>query len=247
MKEDNIDFDFEGMEEGFLSEDNFKDQMLQDLDEGSDIAREWKPRFPVDMENKVELTDVQKERALRVYQAIEAHMDAYPEEATAPLICITQDWRVRVDFGGWNCDSDYRDVALCVMCRDEEGWFLSLEYVGQCIPFIEKKLKENAERCMEMYGEVPDHHEHDIKRVLDAEMELLSILSDEEMKEYGFQNVLIAMDTFEGSIYPIPVDADHDDYGGIINYVPADTLLKGDGAIDVDKVKELVRDFLNPI
>ncbi len=237
----------EEFEESPEAEEEFGPEGFSDMEGMSDRHQEWHPRFPVNMDEPVALTEEQKERALKIFEAITAHIEAYPDEPTAPLICITQDWRVRVDFGGWNCASDYRDDALCVMCRDEEGVYINLEYVEQCVPFIEKKLKELADDCMEIYGEVPDHHEQDNNRVFTAEMELLSILSDPTIKEFGFGNVLIAMDTMEGSIYPIPSYMEHDDYGGIIQYVPAATLVGKDGSIEVDKVKALVNDFLKPI
>ncbi len=232
--------------EDFMSESEIGEIFMEN-EEDEEQEQEWHPSFPVDMSHPKELTELQKERALRVYESIEAHLAAYPEEQHSPLICITQDWRVRVDFGGWNTDSDFRDVALCVMCQDEEGWYISLDYVEQCIPFIEKELSTLAESCIEMYGKVPNHHEEDMKMVLDAEMELLSILSDETMKEFGFENILIAMDTCEGSIYPLPDYVEHDDYGGIISYISAASLVKEDGTIEVDKMRKLIHDFVNPI
>ncbi len=112
-------------------------------------------------------------------------------------------------------------------------------------------FREGVEKAGRLvYGdlwEVADHHEGDNKRVVTAEMELLSILSDPTIREFGLENVLIAMDTMEESIYPIPAYMEHDDYGGIIQYVPANTLVGEDGTIEVDKVKKLVNDFMNPI
>lgn len=213
-------------------------------DENADQV--WQPRFPVDMENPAQLTELQKERALRIYNAITKHLDEYPDGQCAPLIGITQDWDVRVDFGGWVADSDYRDTALCVMCRDEEGFYISLDYVEQCVPFIEAALKELAEHCVEMYGEVPDHRELENQRASQTETKLLSILSDETLREFEPSDVLIAIDTIEESIYPIPADMEHDDYGGIIQYVRADTLLNQDGSINVGEVKALVNRILNP-
>lgn len=254
MENEDMDFNPDELEKMFLFGEefgrefpNFDYDPERDEEEDDVVDMEWHPRFPVDMGNPVVLTELQKERALRVCEAIGAHIDAYPEDDHAPLICITQDWRVRVDFGGWNSDSDFRDSAFCLMCKDEEGFYLSLDYVEQCVPFIEKELKEIAESCREMYGEVPYHHEADKKRTLAAEMELLSILSDDNLRSVGFHNVLIAMDAFEGSIYPIPASMDHDDYGGIIEYVPAESLVNEEGIVEVDKVKELVRNFLKPI
>ncbi len=231
----------------FDSDIELNQGFFDEADEIADLSREWHPRFPVNMDEPVELTPEQKERALKIYESISAHLDAYPDDHHAPLICITQDWRVRVDFGGWNSDSDYRDMATCVMCRDEEGWYLSLDYVEQCVPFIENELKDRADKCKKMYGEVPDHHEADTQRVVAAEMELLSILSDPAMREFGFDDVLIAMDTIEHTIYPMPANMEHDDYGGIIQYIPANTLVSEDGTIDLDRVKKLVNDFINPI
>lgn len=207
----------------------------------------WEPRFPVDMDNPIELTDVQKDRAMRIYKAINQHMDEYPDEPTAPLILITQDWRVRVDFGGMVMDSDYRDTALCVMCHDEEGYYIDLDYVEQCVPYLEEELRKIADECMTMYGEVPDHHQRETQRVFTVEMQFMEILSDDTMKSIGFDNILIAFDTIEESVYPIPADMEHEDYDGIIQYIPADTLVDKSGAIDVDKIKGLVNNFLNPI
>lgn len=245
MQEDDEDFNFEEFEYIFNTQEGLGDELLNFSEEAEDPV--WHPRFPVDLENPVELTELQKERALKIFDSVDDFMVANPDEETPPLICITQDWRVRTDYGGWNSDSDFRESVLCVMCRDEEGFYLDLDYVEQCVPYIENELRENAEKCMEMYGEVPDHHEEEKKRVVTAEMALLSLLSDDNLREFGYNNVLIAMDTIEGSIYPIPADMDHDDYGGIIDYIPANTLVNEDGSIKVDKVKKLINDFLNPI
>lgn len=223
------------------------EEELNGLEEDENVDHQWQPWFPVDMEHPAKLTDVQKERAMRIYEAITKHIDEHSDIPTPPLICITQDWRVRVDFGGWVSGSDFRESALCVMCHDDEGCYIDLEYVEQCVPFIEDVLKEIAEHCMTTYGEVPDHHEGENKRVLEAEMKILSILSDETIRNFGYGNVLIAIDTIEESIYPIPADIEHDDYGGIIIYVGADTLVEKDGSIEVDKVKALVNRILNPI
>ena len=238
-------FDLDNFEDIFG--DDWQDKFLSRAEEEDSVEREWQPRFPVDMENTRELTDEQRKRAKRLFDCIAEHMDAHPNDDMAPLICITQDWRVRVDFGGWNSDSDYRDTALCVMAHDDEGFYLDLEYMEQCVPFIEDKLKEAAEWCMEMYGEVPDHHEDDMKRVTEMEMNIISILSDEDLKELGAENVLIAYDTIEQSVYPIPVDVEHDDYGGIIKYIPATEFIGNDGAIEVDKIKDFVKESLNPL
>lgn len=214
------------------------------LGEKEGFNHEWHQRFAVDMDNPVKLTDIQKERALTIYNSTTAHMDAYPYDDMAPLICITQDWNVRVDFGGWVSDSDYRDSALCVMCRDDIGFYISLDYVEQCVPFIEKELREIATECNEMYGRVPDHQEDENRRVIEAEMKLLSILSDDTLKSNGLNNVLIAIDTIECSIYPVASDEKYEDYGGIIQYVPANTLLSNDGEIIIDNIKSLVNRLL---
>ncbi len=50
---------------------------------------------------------------------------------------------------------------------------------------------------METYGEVPDHHEGENKKVVTALMELVSILVDPTIEEFHLQSVLIAMDTME--------------------------------------------------
>lgn len=243
MEEDKNNNTFDNFDNLSLT-DRERDEIADCLDEGEEFDHDWHQRFAVDMDNPVELTDIQKERALTIYNSITAHMDAHPDDDMAPLICITQDWKVRVDFGGWVSTSDYRDSALCVMCRDEIGFYISLDYVEQCVPFIEEALRERAEECREMYGYVPDHQEAQNRRLFEAEMELLSILSDDALKSYGINNVVIAIDTIEGSIYPVPSDEEHEDYGGIIQYVPANTLISRDGEIDLDKIKFLVNKWL---
>lgn len=179
------DLDFSYLfNEGLFNEGQQEAMDFDEEDENADQV--WQPRFPVDMENPAQLTDLQKERALRIYNAITKHLDEYPHGQSAPLIGITQDWDVRVDFGGWVADSDYRDTKL------------------------------------------------------------LSILSDETLRDFGPSDVLIAIDSIEESIYPIPADMEHDDYGGIIQYVRADTLVNQDGSINVGEVKALVNRILNP-
>lgn len=203
---------------------------------------EWKPRFPVNMETPAELTEEQFARGLKIYDAVCKFMDENPESNAAPTLCITQEWEISVDYGGWRCDSDFVDTCLCVMCRDDEGFYINLDYVNQCVPFIEEKLKEYAEWCKEEYGEVPSHREQSFRRVVTLENEIISVLL--ALIDKGqVSGVNLEIDTFEQTVYPVPAENEMEDYGGIILFVPVETLIKKgpDGVyeVDLDKVSEL--------
>lgn len=162
------------------------------------------------------------------------------------MLCVTQEWDVSIDYGGWRSDSDYVDGATCVMCKDEEGYYVNLDYVRQCVPFLEKELQKSAEWCMESYGEVPNHKESAMRRVATLENKIIDMVWN-LIDSHHTDDTMLEIDTLEHTVYPVPLEGEHEGYGGIIRFIPTADLLKtaSDGSLetDLDKIKQLAAEI----
>lgn len=218
--------------------------------DGDASGYEWHPRFPVDMENPAELTAEQIMRGDKIFDAISAFLDSHPDDRDIPMLCITQEWEISIDYGGHRCDSDYVDSVSCVMCCDDEGWFADRDYIRQCVPYLEKELKQSADFCMEMYGEIPSHKELHNNRVSNLQLEIQSVAY--MILDSGAQDsAVVAVDTITQEVYAWPTEAGLETYGGIIHFFSiADLSEKGaDGSfeISIDKIEAIVKKLSAPI
>ena len=205
---------------------------------------EYKPRFPVDMEHPAVLTDEQREHARLLLEAIDKYFEENPDDGgVAPLLRITQNWEVKITRGGYMHDTDFVDPILCVMSHGEEGFYIDPLFVEQCVPFIEEDLKA----CGEMWGtepkDVPTMHAQELKRITQIELDMLALLAELD-ENYGYDRILIAIDTVIPEVYAWPIEEKAEEYGGLIRYFRADTLISADGQIDVDRVKKIVREVM---
>ena len=117
--------------------------------------KKWWPVYPIDLKNPKVLTPLQVERGTQLFKKLEEFIEMQDENNDcAPEICITQNWKISVDFGGWRNDSDIIRSALCVMCQDEETgqFYLDKDYLMQCIPYLEDELADYAEEEDEEKG-----------------------------------------------------------------------------------------------
>ena len=220
----------------------------EDFTDSGDIASDqvYPPYYPVDMEHPVELTELQQEHSRILIEAIDKYFDKNPEDAgTAPLLRISQNWEVEITRGGHMMDTDFVNPILCIMCHEEEGYYIDYDYVKQCVPFIEGEL-EDIKQCVEtQYDSFPSFREQEINRDANLEMDMLSLLASLDPK-YGYERILIAIDRVVPEVYAWPIEEGTEEYGGLIKYYRADTLISPNGTIDVDRVKEIVREALKP-
>lgn len=250
-----ISGDFDDFDFGFSSlngDDNEEfdpsifDPSIIDFEGFKLSEQEWEPRFPVDMDNPSELTEAQKLRGEKIFEALCKFMDEHPDDNFAPMLCISQEWDISVDYGGWRSDSDYVDTATCVTCKDDEGFYLDPDYIMQCVPFIEKELKDKAERCMEHYGNIPSHKDQTLHRRTTLETQILEALWD-VINAGRIDDAMLEIDTLEQSVYPMPSDAPKEEYGGIIRYVPVREYIVsdkyGNPDTDLDKIKLLAEEI----
>lgn len=222
-------------------------EMFDDADDDDEM--EWKPRYPIDMENPADLSPEQIQRGDKLFDAVVAFMDEHPEIQHAPMLCITQEWDISVDLGGYRCDSDFVDSVNCVMCHDEEGWYADREYMRQCVPYLEKELKESADFCLEMDGEIPSHRDCHNDRVATMQLNIMSVACM-IMESREQDDVVIAVDTITQEVYGWPVSAGCETYGGIIQfYSVADLSEKApDGTlgISINKIESVVKQLTSP-
>ncbi|MDE6027794.1 MAG: hypothetical protein K2G23_06975 [Muribaculaceae bacterium] len=241
------------MEDNMWEEDIFSDgywigcgseEENQDLMAGEE--KEPVSRYPVDMDNPVELTEEQHEHARLLIEAIDKYFDKYPDDAgIAPLLRISQNWEVEITRGGNMMDSDFVDPILCVMCYGEDGYYVDYKYVEQCVPFIEEDLEE-IRACMETdFDSIPNFREQEMNQITALEMNMLSVLASLDPK-YGYERILIAVDRVIPEVYAWPIEEMAEEYGGLIQYFRANTFISPDGEINVDRVKETVREVLKP-
>ena len=219
-------------------------------DKGNESLFERKPYFPIDMQNPAELTPEQIQRGDKLFDSIIGFMDSHPDDRDVPMLCITQEWDISIDYGGHRCDSDFVEFADCVMCLDDEGWFADRDYMRQCVPHLEAKLRDAAEFCMEMHGEVANHRELHNNRVSNMQFAIQSTAYS--ILDSGEENdVVVAIDTITQEVYGWPVSAGCETYGGIIQfYSIADLAEKGgDGSLEIstDKIESIVKKLASPL
>ena len=225
----------EGQDFGELEND-------EELEEG--FVYEYKPRFPVDMEHPAVLTDEQREHARLLLEAIDKYFEENPEDGgVAPLLRITQNWEVKITRGGYMNDTDFVDPILCVMSHGEEGFYIDLLFVEQCVPFIEAELKACGEMWDRGSKDTPTMRAQELNMITQIEMDMLALLASLD-ENYGYDRILIAIDTVIPEVYAWPIEEKAEEYGGLIRYFRADTLISSDGRIDVDRVKKIVREVM---
>lgn len=209
----------------------------------------WKPYFSVDKQNPATLTDEQVQRGEKLYAAICNFMETHPDEHMAPTLCITQDWDISLDFGGWRSDSDFVNSVVCVMCKDDIGFYADHDYVLQCVPFIEASLKEAAEWCIEEYGTVPDHKEQEADRNLNIGCKIVDLMH-QVIETDCVTDTLLEIDTITHEVYLVPTIGDHEDYGGIIRFVSPKELLStspnGEFELNIEKIDKLIDEINHP-
>lgn len=250
---------------GFSAEDEYLDGFVSrelDLEEmaaietkilrdrGVEPFYERKPFYPVDMQNPAELTPEQMQRGDKLFDTIIAFMESHPDDGVVPMLCITQEWDISIDYGGHRCDSDFVHFADCVMCLDDEGWYPDRDYMRQCVPYLEAELREAADLCMEMYGEVSSHRELHNNRASTLQFAIqnvaYAILDSGKEKD-----IVIAVDTITQDVYGWPLSEGRETYGGIIQfYSIADLAEKGaDGTLEIsiDKIESIVRKLASPL
>lgn len=217
---------------------------FSDLDDMA-FEQDFEPSYPVDLENPVKLTEEQQEHARVLIEAVDKFFDANPDDSgVAPLLRISGDWEVEITRGGRMMDTDFVSPILCIMCHDEDGYYIDYEYVEQCVPFIEKELEEIKKYGGTDYGSMPSFREQKNNSTTSLEMEMLSLLSSLDPK-YGYERILIAIDRVVQEVYAWPIEEEANEYGGLIKYYRADTLISPNGTIDVDRVKEIVKEAMN--
>lgn len=113
--------------------------------------KEWQPVYSIDLDNPKQLTWDQIERGKKLYEILSefiAHQSK--DDHRPPEVCITQNWEISIDFGGWRHDTDIVRSALCLMCEDEVTgeFYLDEEYVKQCIPYLEDELRDLSDESI---------------------------------------------------------------------------------------------------
>ena len=91
--------------------------------------------------------------------------------------------------------------------------------------------------------DVPAMRTQELKRITQIELDMLTLLAELD-ENYGNDRILIAIDTVIPEVYAWPIEEKAEEYGGLIRYFRADTLISADGQIDVDRVKKIVREVM---
>lgn len=102
-----------------------------------------------------------------------------------------------------------------------------------------------AENSDSKVMDIPSLHQQGLARTTALEMQLVGMLSNLDPR-YGYENILIAVDKVMPEVYPIPANVEHDEYGGLISYYRADTLISPDGEINIERIKEIVKEAMKP-
>lgn len=182
------------------------------------------------------------EKALRIYNSLNEFIEQHPDEEDAPEMVITQDWKVKFDYGGWRSDSDYVGNAFVLMEQDDEGTYFNLESILSKIPEIQKALDRQAEFCMEEYGAVPSHADMEFNHVADNVATITSLLQSAIDKQ-ELKGWVLEIDTPAEDIYLVKEEMRSPSYGGLIlHYDPMKfikTASNGEMMVDTDKVREL--------
>ena len=183
-----------------------------------------------------------EEKADRIFDALHEFIQQHPDERMYPQMVITQDWKVKFDYGGWRSDSDYVGNAYEVMQQDEEGAYYNWDYILSVVPKIQKALDSNAEHCMEAYGSVPNHDDMEFSHVTDNVMTIITLLQT-AISEQQLEGWVLEIDTPVEDIYLVKEEMRSPSYGGLILHYDPMKFIKiapnGEMTIDTEKVREL--------
>lgn len=183
-----------------------------------------------------------EEKALRIFNALNEFLDQHPYEQVPPEMVITQDWKVKFDYGGWRSDSDYLGSALEVMEKDDKGFYFNFESLLSKIPQIQKAIDEQADFCMELYGAVPTHSDMEFNHVTDNVATITSLLQS-AIEKHELKGWILEIDTPANEIYLVKEEMRSPSYEGLILHYDPMKFIKiasnGEMTVDSDKVREL--------
>ena len=185
-----------------------------------------------------------EEKAKRIFDALENFFNSPLDDGeNFPLICITQEWKVKCDFGGFRADSDFVDSAqFLIEGKDDNGivsFDLNLDFIKSKIPEIQKSLDESAAWCEKEYGKVPRHDEMIFNHVSHY-FEIISALLEQALEKDDFKDWILEIDIPVQDAYLVKREMHSPGYGGLIKHFEISTFFRENSQeIDLSKVQEL--------
>lgn len=207
--------------------------------------KEWTPVYPIHPGNHKILTPLQKERGKQLFTKLSEFIDTQSEDDHCPPeICISQDWEISIDFGGWRKDTDIVKSALCLMCQDEGTgrFYLDEDYVMQCIPYLENELEDISDNYLYRNGVIVDKNRTKKEIRWELELDFSDIVRDFIEKKCP-EDTLIAVNTHDFTLYSVPGNLEMSDEG-IQIFRPEEFVLKKLGrkpTFDYHKISSLIK------
>lgn len=231
-------------------EDNSKltnEEWDQYIDE-REKEKEWQPTYPINLGDPKTLTPLQKERGKQLFDKLGDFIsNQSQDDHCPPEICISQDWDISIDFGGWRKDTDIIRSALCLMCLDEETgeFYLDEDYVMQCIPYLENELEDISDKYLYRNGEIVEKNRTK-KEIRWALIWEFSDLVWDFIQKKSPEDTLIAINTNDFTVYSVPGNLEMSDED-IQVYKPQEFVLKKLGrkpTFDDHKISSLIKNLV---